>query len=60
MLGSVLLGPSTSTSSTAPIRSAFSAGCRPLDSVDQPLDPIALEGVRDLIRHRSRLGPAAR
>ena len=58
--GSVRLGPSTSTSSTRPTRSCVALGREPLHELDEPLDPVALDLVRDLIRHRSGVGAGAR
>ena len=40
--GSVRLGPSTSTSSTRPTRSAFRARGDPLNDLDESLDPLRL------------------
>ena len=58
--GSVRLGPSTSTSSTRPTRSAFRSAAMPLHELDEPLDAVALDLVRDLLGHRRRVGARAR
>ena len=54
------LGPSTRTSSTAPTRARVSLGGDALDDLDELLDPLALDLLRNLVGHRGCLGAGAR
>ena len=58
--GSVRDGPSTSTSIVRPTKRCARSGALPLDGLDEPLHPLALDRVRQLVRAVRRLGAAPR